>query len=373
MSEGNPYGRRHIPAAASAHPRLETLQHRRGRVRMTAMDHVTFVPTPEQFAYTFGGAAPVMRITPPTALTLWTEDAYGGRITSVSDVATRALDTEDLNPQTGPFWIEGAEPGDTLAVHIVDLTPARTWGASTLIPFFGGLTSVPASPTLQEPLPERTYIYEYDSVAETLAFSAHGSDFELALPANPMLGTVGVAPARREVRTSLVPDVFGGNMDTPEMAAGATCYLRVNVPGALFSLGDGHYRQGEGESCGTAVEGAMHSTVIVELIKGGGPAWPRLETDTHLVCIGSGRPLEEAWRAGQVEMITWLGELYGLDRLDAYQLLTQISLAPIANVVDTNYSSATKIDKRLLPAAAAYDGVHAELRSAAASFGTITY
>ena len=83
--------------------------------------------------------------------------------------------------------------------------------------------------------------------------------------------------------------------------------------------------------------------------------------------------LEEAWRAGQVEMITWLGELYGLDRLDAYQLLTQISLAPIANVVDTNYSAVTKIDKRLLPAAPAYGGVHTELRSAAASFGTITY
>ncbi|KUI28616.1 acetamidase/formamidase family protein [Mycobacterium sp. GA-2829] len=337
------------------------------------MDHRTFVPTPEQFAYTFGGAAPVMRITTPTALTLWTEDAYGGRITSVSDVASSVLNTPDLNPQTGPFWIEGAEPGDTLAIHLVDLTPARTWGASTLIPFFGGLTSVPVSPTLQDPLPERTYIYEYDSAADTLAFSAHGSDFELALPANPMLGTVGVAPGRREVRTSLVPDVFGGNMDTPEMAAGATCYLGVNVPGALFSLGDGHYRQGEGESCGTAVEGAMNVTVIVDLVKGGGPAWPRLETDTHLVTVGSGRPLEEAWRAGQVEMITWLGELYGLDRLDAYQLLTQISLAPIANVVDTNYSSVTKIDKRLLPAAAAYSGIHAELRSAAASFGTITY
>jgi acetamidase/formamidase len=188
-----------------------------------------------------------------------------------------------------------------------------------------------------------------------------------------MLGTVGVAPARREVRTSLVPDVFGGNMDTPEMTAGATCYLRVNVPGALFSLGDGHYRQGEGESCGTAVEGAMNVTAIVELIKGGGPAWPRLETDTHLMCIGSGRPLEEAWRAGQVEMITWLGELYGLDRLDAYQLLTQISLAPLANVVDTNYSAVTKIDKRLLPSSTAYGGVHTELRSAAKSFGTITY
>ncbi|MCG7595005.1 acetamidase/formamidase family protein [Mycobacterium sp. PSTR-4-N] len=337
------------------------------------MDHVTFIPTADQMAYTFGGAAPVARITPPTVLTLWTEDAYGGRITSAADVATTALDTEDLNPQTGPFWIEGAEPGDTLVVHLVDLTPARTWGASSLIPFFGGLTSVPVSPTLQDPLPERTYIYEYDSAAGTVAFSAHGSDFELALPANPMLGTVGVAPARREVRTSLVPDVFGGNMDTPEMRAGATCYLRVNVPGALFSLGDGHYRQGEGESCGTAVEGAMNVTAIVGLVKGGGPAWPRIETDTHLMCVGSGRPLEEAWRAGQVEMITWLGELYGLDRLDAYQLLTQISLAPIANVVDTNYSSVTKIDKRLLPAASAFGGVHAEMRSAAGGFGSITY
>ena len=94
------------------------------------MDHVTFVPTPDQLAYTFGGAEPVMRIVPRTVLTLWTEDAYGGRITSRDDVATTALNTEDLNPQTGPFWIEGAKPGDTLAVHLVDLTPARTWGAS---------------------------------------------------------------------------------------------------------------------------------------------------------------------------------------------------------------------------------------------------
>ena len=338
------------------------------------MDHVTFVPTVDQMNYTFGGADPVMRIRPGTALTLWTEDAYGGRITSRDDVATTSLDTEDLNPQTGPFWIEGAQPGDTLAVHLVDLTPSRTWGASTLIPFFGGLTSIPASPTLQDPLPERTYIYDYDAGTHTVGFSAHASDFELRLPANPMLGTVGVAPAHREVRTSLVPDYFGGNMDTPEMTAGATCFLRVNVEGALFSLGDGHYRQGEGESCGTAVEGAMNVTAIVDLVKGGtGPAWPRIESDTHLMCIGSGRPLEEAWRAGQVEMIDWLGELYGLDRLDAYQLLSQISEVPIANVVDTNYSAVTKVDKRLLPAASAFGGMHDRMRSAARSLGTIGY
>lgn len=337
------------------------------------MDHVTFVPTVDQLNYTFGGAEPVMRITPGTALTLWTEDAFGGRITSRNDVASTALDTEDLNPQTGPFWIEGAEPGDTLAVHLVDLTPARTWGASSLIPFFGGLTSVPASPSLQEPIPERTYVYDYDAGTHTVGFTAHASEFAVRLPANPMLGTVGVAPARREVRTSLVPDYFGGNMDTPEMAAGTTCFLRVNVDGALFSLGDGHYRQGEGESCGTAIEGAMHVTAIIDLIKGGGPAWPRLETDTHLMTIGSGRPLEEAWRAGQAEMIGWLGELHGLDRFDAYQLLTQISQSPIANVVDTNYSSVTKIDKRLLPSAAAHHGMHDELRRAARSLGAIHY
>jgi acetamidase/formamidase len=340
---------------------------------MMVMDHVTFVPTVDQLNYTFGGAEPVMRIRPGTVLTLWTEDAYGGRITSRDDVATTALDTEDLNPQTGPFFIEGAEPGDTLAVHLVDLTPARTWGASTLIPFFGGLTSIPVSPTLQDPLPERTYIYDFDAGTHTLGFSALASDFEVRLPANPMLGTVGLAPARREVRTSLVPDYFGGNMDTPEMTAGATCYLRVNVDGALFSLGDGHYRQGEGESCGTAVEGAMNVTAIVDLIKGGGPAWPRIETDTHLMCIGSGRPLEEAWRASQVEMVGWLGELHGLDRLDAYQLLTQISQVPIANVVDTNYSAVTKIDKRLLPPAQVYGGIHDEIRSVARSLGTISY
>jgi len=159
-----------------------------------------------------------------------------------------------------------------------------------------------------------------------------------------------------------VPDNFGGNMDTPEMKPGTTCYLGVNVPGALFSVGDGHYRQGEGESCGTAVEGAMDVTLIVDLVKGGTPpAWPRLEHDDAYAVVGSSRPLEDAWRVSQVGMITWLGELYGLDPLDAYQLLTQISRSPLANVVDVNYSAATLVEKALLPAARAYDGLHAHL------------
>ena len=131
-------------------------------------------------------------------------------------------------------------------------------------------------------MPEQTWIYQLDRERGTVHFEAQRSSLSLELPLAPMLGTVGVAPPNREVRSSLVPDTFGGNMDTPEMKAGTTCFLGVNVEGALFSVGDGHYRQGEGESCGTAVEGAMDVTLIVELIKGGrrppGRAWSTTTT-----------------------------------------------------------------------------------------------
>ena len=207
--------------------------------------------------------------------------------------------------------------------------------------------------------------------ARTVAFTARHSDHRIELPVEPMLGTVGVAPAGGEVRSSLVPDRFGGNMDTPEMRAGSTVFLGVNVEGAMFSLGDGHYRQGEGEACGTAVEGAMTTTLIVELIKGGAPGWPRIENDSHFMTIGSSRPMEDSWRIGNAELVHWVGQLCGLHPMDAYQLCSQITQAPIANVVDANYSVVVKAAKTLLPAAEAYDGIHAELRARARSLGTV--
>ena len=219
---------------------------------------------------------------------------------------------------------------------------------------------------LQEALPEVTWIYEVDSAAGTVGFQSHFGDFKVALPLAPMLGTVGVAPAGGEVRSSLVPERFGGNMDTPDMRAGTTVYLGVNVEGALFSIGDGHYRQGEGEACGTAVEGAMNSRIIVELIKGSrsiAPAWPRLETDDHWIVVGSSRQMEDSWRIAQVEMIQWFCELFDLHKMDAYQLLSQITEAPIANVVDTNYSVSVKVRKSLLPKSEAFHGIHRELRA----------
>ena len=180
-----------------------------------------------------------------------------------------------------------------------------------------------------------------------------------------MLGTVGVAPAGGEVRSSLVPDRFGGNMDTTEMRAGATAFLGVNVEGAMFSVGDGHYRQGEGEACGTAVEGAMTTTLIVELIKGGAPGWPRIENDSHWMTIGSSRPMEDSWRIGNAELVHWVAQLCGLHPMDAYQLCSQIAQVPVANVVDVNYSVVVKAAKSLLPDADAFDGIHAELRARA--------
>jgi acetamidase/formamidase len=149
----------------------------------------------------------------------------------------------------------------------------------------------------------------------------------------------------------------------------------VNVEGALFSIGDGHYRQGEGEACGTAVEGAMTSTLIVDLIKGSpgtpAPAWPRLEDDDHWMAVGSSRPMEDSWRIGQVELVRWFEQLYGLHTMDAYQLLSQITEVPIANVVDANYSVVVKARKSLLPAVDAFGGLHADLRARAASLGSV--
>lgn len=329
------------------------------------MHEIVFTPERSQYAYTFGGAKPVMTVKPGTVMRLWSEDAFNFALTTVDDMPSQKIDIRYVNPQTGPFYVEGAEPGDTLVLHIVDLEPARDFGASTTIPFFGGLSATDRTAMLHDALPEATWIYHVDRAKNMVGFQSRFGNQEFALPIENMLGTVGVAPPSNEVRTSLVPERFGGNMDTPEMKVGTTVYLGVNVEGALFSIGDGHYRQGEGESCGTAVEGAMNSVILVELIKGKAPLWPRLENDDYWMVVGSSRPMEDAWRIAQVEMIHWLSDILGLHYMDAYQLVTQVSLSPIANCVDTNYSVVTKVPKSILPKAAAYEGIHQRLRDIA--------
>jgi acetamidase/formamidase len=330
------------------------------------LEVISYRPEPGEFAWTFGGAPAVRTIKTPAALSLYTEDCFAGRVRGASDLVS-ALNITGLNPQTGPFYIEGAEPGDTVAVHFVSIEPARDWGASTTVPLFGALTGTHLTALLNEPLEELMWIWQFDTTARTCRFAARKSDFTADLPMEPMHGTVGVAPAGGEVRSALVPEAFGGNMDTPEMRAGTTCYLGVNVPGALLSLGDGHARQGEGETCGVAVETAMNTVIVVDLVKGHAPTpWPRLENDTHIMSAGSARPLEDAFRIAQHDMVTWVAQLCGLDPLDAYQLVTQAVESPLANVCDTNYTSIAKMPKKYMRKPV-FDGLHEHLRGLAAS------
>lgn len=332
------------------------------------MDVISYRPDPSEFAWTFGGVPPVMKVKPGDVLEIWTEDAFGGKVRSVDDLVSQVLEFPFVNPQTGPFAVEGAEPGDTLAIHFVSIEPARDTAASCALPLFGALTSTHQTATLQDPLPEVTWIYEVDRSKRTVRYEARSGEHVVELPMDPMHGTVGVAPAAFEARSSLVPDAHGGNMDTPEMRAGTTCYLGVNVEGALFSLGDGHCRQGEGETCGVAVESAMDTVIAIDLIKGRTTPWPRLENDRYVMSTGSARPLEDAFRIAHSDMVAWLSEEYGFERLDAYQLLTQVSESPVANVCDPNYTFLAKVAKEYLPRADAYAGIHATLTGIAEEY-----
>ncbi|MET8432930.1 acetamidase/formamidase family protein [Streptomyces sp900116325] len=331
---------------------------------------LTVRPKEGEYAWTFGGAAPVARIEPGTFLDVYTEDCFAGRVRSEKDLVSAVCEFPFLNPQTGPFHVVGAEPGDTVAVHFVSIEPARDWAASTTVPLFGALTSTHTTASLQAPLPEVVWMWQLDRARRTCLFSARDSDIQVELPMDPMHGTVGVAPANLEVRSALVPDAHGGNMDTPEMRAGVTCYLGVNVEGALLSLGDGHARQGEGETCGVAVECAMNTVVLVELLKGVATPWPRIESDTHLISTGSARPLEDAFRISQLDLVQWLARDYGFSELDAYQLISQAGEAPLANVCDTNYTCVAKIRKNWLPAGDPHRGLHRHLRETAALLPT---
>jgi acetamidase/formamidase len=323
---------------------------------------ITYTPSPPQFAYTFGGRPPVAQIKPGTLVAVFTEDCFGGAVSDVDTLPTRVCTMPYLNPVSGPFFVEGAEPGDTLAVHFAAITPARQWGVSTTFPHFGALTSTSHTATLQAPLEERVWIYDLDPVAGTVRYRARNSDYVVDLPLDPMHGTVGVAPSGFEARSTLTCDTHGGNMDTPELRAGTTLYLPVFVHGALLALGDGHARQGHGEASGVAVETAMYTTLTVEVIKGEVNAWPRIESDDAIMSVGCARPLEDAFRISQDDLVRWTAELTGLDLLDAYQFVAQAGQAPVGNVCDPNYTMVAKIDKRYLRGAVPYGGAHQRLR-----------
>jgi acetamidase/formamidase len=271
-----------------------------------------------------------------------TIDAFGGRLTKPEDRYSNCCPGPPrANPQTGPLYIEQAEPGDTLVVHIDRIEPSQDFAVTALIPEFGGLTGTALTATLDAPLPERTRILPIEG--EQIHFSE-----SIRLPLEPFLGTLGTAPDLESI-SSLVPGRWGGNMDCLETAPGHSVWLPVFNPGALFFVGDAHARQGDGELTGVAAEMSASVTLRFDLLKGRSIGWPRIESDQFLMATGSARPLEDAARIAWKELITWLAEDYAFDRLDAYELLGLAGQMRLGNMVDPNYTMVAKIAKRWLP------------------------
>lgn len=279
---------------------------------------------------------PVARVKPGETVAIYTEDAFESKLLRATDRPSEILGAY-LNPQTGPIYVEGAEPGDTLAVQILSIEPTRDWAISALIPNFGGLTSTKMTRTLNEPLPEKVWIYKIQDGMLTC-------NSRLSFPWNPFMGTIGTAP-ELEAISALTPLDHGGNMDVPDTKPGNTVYLPVRVPGAYFFTGDCHAAQGDGELCGVALEITGKVTVKFDLIKQKPIAWPRIESADEFMTVGSARPMEDAARIAYTELVLWLEEL-GWDRWDAYQALTQIGKMYVGNMVDTYYSLVAKIEKK---------------------------
>ena len=310
---------------------------------------VRYTPSREELVYTFAAHPAVRTLAPGDTLITWTEDCFDGLVKTSQDVPSRLVPPGHENPQTGPFHIKGAEPGDTLVVDLISIEPARDYAISSAFPLFGALTTTTTTALLHDPLPEIVWVYPVDRAARTILFKPVRGGGSVAIPMRPFLGGIGTAPAHGEARSTIVPDYFGGNMDTPEVAAGNRVYLPVSVPGALLMLGDGHLVQGGGEVIGTAVESAMNVTLRVDLIKGKAISWPRIENSEYLMVVGSAKPLEDALRIAFKELVRWVADTGGLDVMDAYQLVSQVAEAPVSQAVDPMYTVVAKFPKRFLP------------------------
>ena len=295
------------------------------------------------FHFTIGPySQPVMTVKPGDRIVAETRDAFNGKIKTEQDMPSRVLTMPFVNPQNGPIMIEGAEPGDTVAVHIESMVPRgdNPRGTCCMIPNFGALSGTAFTALLNEPLPEKVRKIDLDE--QGVYWSKR-----VTLPYRPHIGTLSCSPQIDSIN-SLTPDQHGGNMDLPDMGPGSITYLPVWTPGARLFIGDAHACQGDGEVCGTAVEYPSLTTIRVDLIKGWKLDWPRLENETMIMAIGSARPLEDATRIAYKELILWMEAEYGYDRWDAYMMLSQCGKVRLGNFVDPKYTVGAGISKEYL-------------------------
>lgn len=292
---------------------------------------------PTHYHNVIGTAAPVLRVADGDTIIADTVDA-AGLDASEETVAARP------NPMTGPFFIDGAEPGDTLAVRIDRLTPSRAtgWTISPLAFTVLEPASIPERPAMERV----TWIIDANAGTVRLREPPPGLE-AFAPPIAPMIGCFGVAPALGQAFSTATSAQNGGNMDYRRFAPGTTAWFPVSVPGALFYLGDGHACQGDGEITGTGIETSFEMEVTFKVLKRR-ITWPRGETAEDIFTIGNARPLDQALQHATTEMVCWLGEDYGLDARAASHLMGQVVRYDVGNVFNPAFTVACRIGKRWL-------------------------
>lgn len=275
---------------------------------------------------------PTQRVTPGSTIKFHCHDSSAGQLgpsSTVQDVVD--LDFGKINPVSGPIYIEGAEPGDSVKVTIESFAPSG-WGWTANIPGFGLLADQFTDPALT--------LWKYDP--NTLAPSLWGS--EGRVPLKPFCGTIGNALAQDGLHTIVPPRRVGGNLDIRDLAAGTTLYLPVEVAGALFSVGDTHAAQGDGEVCGTAIESPMDVVLTLDLVKGenlkmprfttSGPVTNHLDAKGYEVTTGIGDDLMQAARDAVSGMLDLLCKQRGMSAVDAYMLVSTCGDLRISEIVD---------------------------------------
>ncbi|MBO9714597.1 acetamidase/formamidase family protein [Sphingomonas sp.] len=275
---------------------------------------------------------PARTVAPGDVVTFEEIDTVCGQLSASSTVADiETLDFGNVNPAVGPIHVDGAEPGDALKISVLEFAGSG-WGWTALIPGFGLLADEFPDPALN--------IWHYDrSLAAPTLFSSVAR-----IPLRPFCGIMAVEQAAPGEFSTLPPRRTGGNMDLRDLVAGVDVYLPVEVPGALFSIGDPHCAQGDGEVCGTAIESPMGVTVKLDLVKGEGLRFPRFVTHEPVTrhvdgrgyeaTMGIGPDLREASRDAVRGMIDRLARLHGLSAVDAYMLCSVAGDLRINEIVD---------------------------------------
>lgn len=301
------------------------------------MDH-RFVPT--SYHNSFGSHTPVARVADGDRIITTTVDCRG------HDASDSPATDARPNPLTGPFYVEGAVPGDVLAVELERIVPNRDTAIAKSV-----VAAHLLEPKMLRGLPEARQVVWRLDVGQGLARPVdppRGLE-SLQVPLTPMLGCLGVAPPGGQAISSATSGPYGGNMDWRGTAAGATIYLPVFQEGALLFLGDGHAAQGDGEIVGQGLETSMDVTLSVRIVRGWAAAWPRAETGEAIMTLGNARPMEEALQHATSEMQRWLAAAYGLDAHAAGTLLGQCVRYEVGNVFDPAYTIVCALAKRWLP------------------------